>query len=86
MIDFVKSRLEKAGSVPKQAKKKGVDIGVEAILREIDVSELKQFPDDYIGEAECGSQEETRYVEFAVMNVILMIPEDVRKIKNRERL
>ena len=115
VVDLVKSRLEKAGSVPKQAKRKGVDIGAlaEGILREIDTSELKKFPGDYIGDEECreievpkgkpevgsdlhgffvkigdarivcGSQEEAKYIEFAVMNGNTRIrsPKDEREIK-----
>ena len=55
VIDLVKSRLEKARSVPKQAKRKRVDIVAlaESILREIDTSELKKFPEDYIEGEEC---------------------------------
>ena len=55
VIDLVKSRLEKARSVPKQAKRKRVDIVAlaESILREIDTSDLKKFPDDYIEGEEC---------------------------------
>jgi len=55
VVDLVKSRLEKARSVPKQAKRKRVDIGAlaESILREIDTSDLKKFPDDYIEGEEC---------------------------------
>ncbi|MEA2066267.1 MAG: N-6 DNA methylase, partial [Thermotogota bacterium] len=115
VVDLVKSRLVKARSVPKQAKRKGVDIGAlaEGILREIDTSELKMFPDDYIegeecreievpegkpevgsdlhgffvkiGDAriECCSQEEAKYIEYAVMNgnARIRIPEDERVIK-----
>lgn len=115
VVDLVRSRLEKAGSVPKQAKRKGVDIGAlaEGILREIDTSERKKFPDDYIGDEECreievpkgklevgsdlhgffvkignariecGSQEEAKYIEYAVMNgnVKIRIPKDERAIK-----
>ncbi len=115
IIDLVNSRLEKAGSVPKQAKRKGVDINAlaEGILCEIETSELKKFPDDYIGveecrelevpkgkpevesdlhgffvrignaRIECGSQEEAKYIEYAVMNgnVRIMIPKDERVIK-----
>jgi len=55
VVDQVKSRLEKARSVPKQAKRKRVDIVAlaESILREIDTSELKKFPEDYIEGEEC---------------------------------
>ena len=115
VVDLVRSRLEKAGSVPRQAKRKGVDIGAlaEGILREIDTSELKKFPDDYIGDEECreievpkgkpevgsdlhgffvkigdariecGSQEEAKYIEFAVMNgnTRIRIPKVERAIK-----
>ncbi|MEA2033704.1 MAG: N-6 DNA methylase [Euryarchaeota archaeon] len=115
VVDLVKSRLEKAGSVPKQAKKKGVDIRAlaEGILREIDISELKKFPGDYIGgeecreievskgkpevgsdlhgffvkigdaRIECGSQEEAKYIEYAVLNgnTRIRIPKDERGIK-----
>jgi hypothetical protein len=115
VVDLVKSRLEKARSVPRRAKRKGVDIGAlaEGILREIDISELKKFPDDYIGDEECreievsegkpevgsdlhgffvkigdariecGSQEEVKYIEYAVMNgnTRIAIPKDERVIK-----
>ncbi len=59
IIDLVNSRLEKAVSVPKQAKRKGVDINAlaEGILCEIETSELKKFPDDYIGVEECRELE-----------------------------
>jgi len=55
VVDLVKSRLEKARSVPKQAKRKRVDIVAlaESILREIDTSDLKKFPEDYIEGEEC---------------------------------
>jgi hypothetical protein len=115
VVDLVRSRIEKARSVPRQAKRKGVDIGAlaEGILRGIDISELKKFPDDYIGgeecreievpkgkpevgsdlhgffvkigdaRIECGSQEEAKYIEYAVMNgnVRIKIPKDEREIK-----
>jgi len=115
VVDLVKSRIEKAGSVPRQAKKKGADIDAlaEGILREIDTSELKKFPGDYIGEeenreievpegkpevgsdlhgfflkigdarVECASQEEAKYIEYAVMNgnAIIMIPKEKRMVK-----
>jgi len=115
VVDLVRSRLEKAGSVPKQAKRKGVDVGAlaEGVLREIDISELKKFPEDYIGDEECreievpkgkpevgsdlhgffveigdariecGSQEEAKYIEFAIMNgnARIWIPKDERVIK-----
>ena len=115
VVDLVRSRLEKAGSVPKQAKRKGVDVGAlaEGVLREIDISELKKFPDDYIGDEECreievpkgkpevgsdlhgffvkigdariecGSQEEAKYIEYAVMNgnARIRIPKDERIVK-----
>jgi len=80
---------------------------------EIDISELKKFLDDYIGDEECreievpkgkpevgsdlhgffvkigdarikcGSQEEAKYIEYAVMNgnVRIRIPKDERGIK-----
>lgn len=115
VVDLVKSRLEKAESVPRQAKRKGANIDAlsEGILREFDISELKKFPDDYIGNEECielevpkgklevgsdlrgffvkigdarfdcGSQEEAKYIEYAVMNgnAKVRIPKDERKIK-----
>jgi hypothetical protein len=115
VVDLVKSRIEKAGSVPRQAKRKGVDIDAlaEGILRELDTSELKKFPGDYIGDAECReievpkgkpevgsdlhgffvkigdmrvectSQEEAKYIEYAVLNgnARIRIPEDERIIK-----
>jgi len=115
VVDLVRSRLEKARSVPKQAKRKGVDIGAlaEGVLREIDISELKKFPDDYIGNEEwreievpkgkpevgsdlhgffvetddarieCGSQEEAKYIELAVMNgsARIRIPKDKRMVR-----
>ena len=115
VVDLVRSRLEKAGSVPKQAKRKGVDVGAlaEGVLREIDISELKKFPGDYIGDEECreievpkgkpevgsdlhgffvkigdariecGSQEEAKYIEYAVMNgnARIRIPKDERIVK-----
>ena len=82
---------------------------------EIDISELKKFPDDYIGDEECreievpkgkpevgsdlhgffvkigdariecGSQEEAKYIEYAVMNgngnARIRIPKDKRMVK-----
>ncbi len=80
---------------------------------EIDIRELKKFPDDYIGDEECreievpkgkpevgsdlhgffveigdtriecGSQEEAKYIEYAVLNgnAKIMIPTDERAIK-----
>jgi hypothetical protein len=115
VVDLVKSRLEKARSVPKKVKRKGVDIGAlaEGILREIDTSELKMFPEDYIGgeecreievlegkpevgsdlhgffvkigdaRIECGSQEEAKYIEYAVLNgnAKIRISKDVEAIK-----
>ena len=115
VVDLVRSRLEKAGSVPRQAKRKGVDVGAlaEGVLREIDTSELKKFPGDYIGNeecreievskgkpevgsdlhgffvkigdmrVECDSQEEAKYIEFAVMNgnAKIRIPKDERIAK-----
>lgn len=115
VVDLVRSRIEKARSVPRQAKRKGVDIGAlaEGILREIDIGELKKFPGDYIGDEECreievpkgkpevgsdlhgffveigdtriecGSQEEAKYIEYAVLNgnAKIMIPTDERAIK-----
>ena len=82
---------------------------------EIDISELKKFPGDYIGDEECreievpkgkpevgsdlhgffvkigdariecGSQEEAKYIEYAVMNgngnAKIRIPEDERIVK-----
>ena len=85
----------------------------ESILREIDTSNLKKFPDDYIegeecreievhrgkpevgsdlhgffveiGDARiaCGSQEEAKYIEYAVMNgnTRIRIPKDKRMVK-----
>jgi hypothetical protein len=115
VVDLVKSRLEKAGSVPKKVKRKGVDVEAlaEGILREIDTSELKMFPEDYIGgeecreievpkgkpevgsdlhgffvkisdaRIECGSQEEAKYIEYAVMNgnAKIRISKDIEAIK-----
>ena len=82
---------------------------------EIDISELKKFPDDYIGDEECReievpkgkpevgsdlhgffvkigdariecrSQEEAKYIEYAVMNgngnARIRIPKDKRMVK-----
>jgi len=50
VIKLVKDRIERAKSVEKRKKVSGADPEAlaEGILREIDTSELKRFPDDYI--------------------------------------
>jgi len=56
VIDRVRSRIEKARSVERRKKARGPDPErlAEGILREIDTSKLKKFPDDYIGDCEYG--------------------------------
>ena len=50
VVKLVKDRIEKAKSVEKKGKVKGPDPEklAEGILREIDISDLKRFPDVYI--------------------------------------
>jgi chorismate mutase len=54
VIQLVKERIEKAKSVEKIKKAKGADPEAlaEGILREIDTSKLKRFPDEYISDYE----------------------------------
>jgi len=54
IIKLVKDRIEKAKSVEKRKKVSGADPETlaEGILREINTSELKKFPDDYISHHE----------------------------------
>ena len=55
VIQLVKERIERAKSVEKTKKAKGADPEAlaEGILREIDISKLKKFPDEYISNHEC---------------------------------
>jgi hypothetical protein len=55
VIQLVKERIERAKSVEKTKKAKGADPEAlaEGILREIDTSKLKKFPDEYISNYEC---------------------------------
>jgi len=54
VIQLVKERIERAKSVEKTKKAKGADPEAlaEGILREIDTSKLKKFPDEYISDYE----------------------------------
>ena len=54
VLQLVKERIEKSRSVEKRKKVSGADPQAlaEGILREIDTSELKKFPDDYISDYE----------------------------------
>jgi len=55
LVEMVKSRIERAESVKRQARKQGgVDVGslVNSILEEVG-GKLRKFPDDYIGSCEC---------------------------------
>jgi hypothetical protein len=54
VIQLVKERIERAKSVEKTKKAKGADPEAlaEGILREIDISKLKKFPDEYINDYE----------------------------------
>ncbi|MCW7070904.1 MAG: N-6 DNA methylase [Methanophagales archaeon] len=119
VVDLVRSRLEKARSVPRKTKRKGVDVEAlaEGVLREVETGELKKFPEDFIeaGEEcreievpsgkvvvgsdlrgffvkvggasgariECGSLEEAKFIEFAVLNGSrrVRIPKDERTVK-----
>ncbi len=59
VIKLVKDRIERAKSVEKRKKVSSADPEAlaEGILREINVSELKKFPNDYIGDYECETME-----------------------------
>ena len=50
VVKLVKERIEKAKSVEKKAKKEKISPEkiAEGLLREIDISKLKRFPDDYL--------------------------------------
>ena len=50
LVDLIRSRLERAKSVVRGKKKKGIDIEAitRHILREIDTSLLKSFPNEYL--------------------------------------
>lgn len=50
LVDLIRSRLERAKSVLRGKKRKGIDIEAitKHILREIDTSFLKNFPEEYI--------------------------------------
>lgn len=54
VVKLVKDRIERARSVEKRKKIRGADPEAlaEGILREIDTSKLKKFPDDYLGDNE----------------------------------
>lgn len=54
IIDMVRSRLEKAKSVSKREKVKGIDLDslVESILNDIGNVEMGHFPEDYIDECD----------------------------------
>lgn len=54
VIDLVKSRIDKARSVPRKKKSRAPDekVLVQGVLRFVDVYLLKKFPDDYIGRLE----------------------------------
>lgn len=54
VIDLVKSRIEKARSVQKKKKVKGIDLDtlVNSVMNEIDI-EMGRFPDDYVDTSRC---------------------------------
>lgn len=54
VVDLVKSRIERAQSVKKGRKPRGIDVGslVESVLEEAS-GKLRRFPDAYIGSFEC---------------------------------
>jgi methylase of polypeptide subunit release factors len=54
VVKLVKERIERAKSVEKRKKVKGADPEAlaEGILREVNISKLKKFPDEYIGDYE----------------------------------
>jgi len=61
VIDLVKSRIEKAKSVKRNEKKKGINLEqlAEDIIKEIKLKPLPNFPDDYLNDLEIA---ETRKV------------------------
>jgi type I restriction-modification system DNA methylase subunit len=52
VVDLVRSRIEKAKSVSRKKKSKGPDPDAlaDAALREIDLTSIRKFPDEYISE------------------------------------
>jgi len=54
VIDLVKSRIEKAKSVKRNEKKKGINLEqlAEDIIKEIKLKPLPNFPDDYLNDLE----------------------------------
>jgi len=55
IIDLVKSRKEKAESVRKRKKIKGIDLDLlsESILEDFSSANIRRFPKEYIGDCEC---------------------------------
>ncbi len=95
VVDLVRSRIEKAKSVPRKKKSRAPDPEALAVaaLREIDISGLKKFPDDYIsgistfetlevpeGSSETGSDLHGFYVKIGGRRINCEYPEKARYI------
>lgn len=94
VVDRVKSRVEKARSVSRKKKAKAPDPEkiAEGVLREIDTSNLKSFPDDYIsgeykevevpeGNPESGSDLKGFFVKVGEKRIECESPEEAEYIK-----
>lgn len=94
VIQLVKERIEKAKSVEKKKKPKSVEPETlaEVILREIEIKNLKKFPDDFVkdveceirkvpsGEAELGSDLKGFFVKIDNKKIICKSPEEAQWI------
>ena len=94
VVDQVKSRIEKARSVSRKKKEKAPDPEkiAEGVLREIDTSNLKSFPDDYIsgeykeievpeGSPEVGSDLKGFFVKVGEERIECESPEEAEYVK-----